>query len=238
MLLHGMLYVDILEAEALPNPLGLPNSTSRFSRRKWLERRCSWMKRLASWFPKRLEDVDLTAKLYATIDLEKARVGRTRVVAGEPSNPRWYESFRIYCAHMAEYVIFTLKSENPVGATLLGRAYLPTAAILAGDTIDTFLDVCNENRRPLASGAAIRVRVRYASVEEEEEEWGGGIRTADFPGVPHTFFEQRRGCRVTLYHDAHVAGNFVPRIPLAGGEMFHPGDAGRTSSMLFRMRDT
>ena len=48
-------------------------------------------------------------KLYATIDLEKARVGRTRIIEKEHSNPRWYESFHIYCAHMASNIIFTVK---------------------------------------------------------------------------------------------------------------------------------
>ena len=42
-----------------------------------------------------------TTKIYATIDLEKARVGRTRMISNEPVNPRWYESFHIYCAHLA-----------------------------------------------------------------------------------------------------------------------------------------
>ncbi|GJZ82314.1 phospholipase D alpha 1, partial [Tanacetum coccineum] len=59
-----------------------------------------------------------TPKIYATIDLEKARVGRTRKIEDEPENPRWFESFHIYCAHSASNVIFTVKDNNPIGATL------------------------------------------------------------------------------------------------------------------------
>ncbi|KAM0028661.1 putative phospholipase D [Helianthus debilis subsp. tardiflorus] len=36
--------------------------------------------------------------LYATIDLEKVRAGRTRMLEHD-SNPQWNESFHIYCAH-------------------------------------------------------------------------------------------------------------------------------------------
>ncbi|KAL0924255.1 hypothetical protein M5K25_005071 [Dendrobium thyrsiflorum] len=154
------------------------------------------------------------AKLYATVDLEKARVGRARLMnSGDPTNPRWYESFRIYCAHMAEHVIFTLKSDNPIGATLLGRAYLPVASIIKKTVIKSSLDICGEDLRPL--GGRIHVKVRYTAVAGSDiGRWGRGI--------PNTFFKQREGCKVTLYHDAHVDGSFAPRILLAGGEMFRP----------------
>ncbi|KAL0010655.1 hypothetical protein SO802_005763 [Lithocarpus litseifolius] len=32
-------------------------------------------------------------KVYATIDLEKARVGKTRILENEPNNPRWSSLF-------------------------------------------------------------------------------------------------------------------------------------------------
>ncbi|KAK1365348.1 C2 domain-containing protein [Heracleum sosnowskyi] len=74
-----------------------------------------------------------TAKIYATIDLEKARVGRTRMIEHEPNNPKWQESFHIYCAHHADNVIFTVKDDNPIGATLIGRAYTPVRELLQGE---------------------------------------------------------------------------------------------------------
>ncbi|KAH0467031.1 hypothetical protein IEQ34_004269 [Dendrobium chrysotoxum] len=202
-LLHGILHVDILEAKGLQIPLGLPNGATRLSRRRLV----GDIENLVGRTPE--------AKLYATVDLEKARVGRTRLmISGDPTNPRWYESFRIYCAHMAEHVIFTLKSDNPIGATLLGRAYLPVDSIINNTLIDSSLDICGEDLRPL--GGRIHVKVRYTAVASSDiGGWGRGI--------PNTFFKQREGCKVTLYHDAHVDGSFVPRILLAGGEMFRPG---------------
>ncbi|KAJ4838131.1 hypothetical protein Tsubulata_051173, partial [Turnera subulata] len=43
-----------------------------------------------------------------------------------------------------------------------------------------------------------------------------GIKGSKFEGVPYTFFNQRQGCQVTLYQDAHVPDNFMPKISLAG----------------------
>ncbi|KAL6551293.1 Phospholipase D [Orobanche minor] len=36
------------------------------------------------------------------------------------------------------------------------------------------------------------------------------------------FFSQRPGCRISLYQDAHVPDNFVPKIPLSGGKFYEP----------------
>jgi phospholipase D1/2 len=59
-----------------------------------------------------------STRLYATVDLGRARVGRTRVITGDPVNPRWYEAFHIYCAHFASDVVFSVKAAQPIGATL------------------------------------------------------------------------------------------------------------------------
>ncbi|RZB62369.1 hypothetical protein D0Y65_039606 [Glycine soja] len=78
-------------------------------------------------------------KLYATVDLEKARVGRTRIIEKEHTNPKGNESFHIYCAHMASNIIFTVKDDNPIGATLIGSAYVPVEEILDGKEIGWFV---------------------------------------------------------------------------------------------------
>ncbi|KAK8948712.1 Phospholipase D alpha 1 [Platanthera zijinensis] len=222
-LLHGILHVDILEADGVQSLLELANAATKFNRWKRFARRCSWLKRVSSWFPSVVAgDIEKTAgltvappaKLYATVDLKNARVGRTRVIStGERSDPSWNESFRIYCAHMSDHVIFTVKSDNPIGATLLGRAYLPASSLLSGSLVDASLDICDEQRRPLTG--RIHVRARYEAVAGEAGGWGSG--------VPNTFFKQTEGCRVTLYHDADVDPSFAPRIRLAGGEFYRPG---------------
>ncbi|KAM7254281.1 hypothetical protein ACFE04_031963 [Oxalis oulophora] len=160
-------------------------------------------------------------KLYATIDLEKARVGRTRIIEKDHNNPRWYESFHIYCAHNASNVVFTVKDDNPIGATLIGRAYVPVQDILDGEEVDRWVELLDEEKNPIPAESKIHVKLQYFEVTKDPN-WGRGIRTAKFPGVPYTYFSQRQGCKVSLYQDAHVPDHFVPKIPLAGGKFYEP----------------
>ncbi|KAF3788203.1 Phospholipase D alpha 1 [Nymphaea thermarum] len=208
-LLHGSLHATIYEGDSLSNPNRTTGSAPKF-------------------FRKLVEGIEETvglgkggSHLYATIDLDKARVGRTRIIHNEPVNPRWYESFHIYCAHMAADVVFTVKEEQAIGASLIGRAYLPVQEILNGEEVDRWLDICNEDRNPIGGGARIHIKVRFFDISTERT-WSRGIRSAKFPGVPYTFFSQRRGCKVTLYQDAHVPDNFIPKIPLADGKLYEP----------------
>ncbi|PWA56675.1 phospholipase D alpha 1 precursor [Artemisia annua] len=162
-----------------------------------------------------------TPKIYATIDLEKARVGRTRKIDDEPENPRWFESFHIYCAHAASNVIFTVKDDNPIGATLIGRAYVPVEELLNGDEIDRWVEILDTDKNPISAGSKIHVKLQYFDVTQDRN-WAHGIKSGKYPGVPYTFFAQRQGCRVSLYQDAHVPDDFIPKIPLAGGKYYEP----------------
>ncbi|KVH93783.1 phospholipase D alpha 1-like isoform X1 [Cynara cardunculus var. scolymus] len=160
------------------------------------------------------------ASLYATIDLEKARVGRTRMLEHD-SNPRWYESFHIYCAHMASKVVFTIKEDDPIGATVLGRAYIPVPRLLNQEVIDEWLEIVDDRGKKVHGHPKVHVKVQFFEVVQECQ-WSRGIQSEKFPGVPFTFFPQRNGCKVTLYQDAHLPGNFTPRIPLCGGKYYEP----------------
>nr|AGW22212.1 phospholipase D alpha [Chorispora bungeana] len=160
-------------------------------------------------------------QLYTTIDLQKARVGRTRKIKNEPKNPKWYESFHIYCGHMASDIIFTVKDDNPIGATLIGRAYVPVDDVINGEEVDRWVEILDNDRNPIHGGSKIHVKLQYFHVEEDRN-WNKGIKSAKFPGVPYTFFSQRQGCKVSLYQDAHIPENFVPKIPLAGGKNYEP----------------
>ncbi|XP_076921710.1 phospholipase D alpha 1-like [Bidens hawaiensis] len=162
-----------------------------------------------------------TPKIYATVDLEKARVGRTRMIGDEPVHPKWNESFHIYCAHSASNVIFTVKDDNPIGATLIGRAYVPVEELLDGEELDRWVEILDEDKNPIKAGSRIHVKLQYFDVTQDRS-WNRGVRSAKYPGVPYTFFAQRHGCRVSLYQDAHVPDNFIPKIPLANGEYYEP----------------
>ncbi|CAM8912418.1 unnamed protein product [Rhodiola kirilowii] len=160
-----------------------------------------------------------TPKIYATVDIGKARVGRTRIIEHEPNNPRWYESFHIYCAHRATDIIFTVKDDDPIGATLIGRAYVPVQDVLDGEEVDRWLEILDKERNPV--GPKIHVKLQYFDVTKDRN-WARGVSSAKYPGVPFTFFSQRRGCKVSLYQDAHVPDIFIPKIPLEGGQYYQP----------------
>lgn len=162
-----------------------------------------------------------TPQIYATVDLEKSRVGRTRLIENEPNHPKWYESFHIHCAHMASNVIFTVKDANPIGATLIGRAYVPVHELLEGEEIDRWVEILDEEKNPVPEGSKIHVKLQFFDVTRDRN-WARGIKSGKHPGVPYTFFTQRKGCRVSLYQDAHVPDRFIPKIPLSGGKYYEP----------------
>ncbi|KAJ0238515.1 Phospholipase D alpha 1 [Hirschfeldia incana] len=205
-LLHGTLHATIYEVDALHTG-GI---------------------RSAGFLGKIISNVEETigvgkgeTQLYATIDLQKARVGRTRKITDEPKNPKWYESFHIYCAHMASDIIFTVKDDNPIGATLIGRAYVPVDEVINGEEVDKWVEILDNDRNPIKGESKIHVKLQYFGVEADRN-WNMGVKSAKFPGVPYTFFSQRQGCKVSLYQGAHVPDNFVPKIPLAGGKNYEP----------------
>ncbi|CAN6311488.1 unnamed protein product [Urochloa humidicola] len=160
--------------------------------------------------------------LYATVDLNRARVGRTQLVDNDLAKPQWNESFHIYCAHFSSNVVFTIKVWQPISAILVGRAYLRVRDILGGQEIDRWLDILDQNGKPLAQDPKIHVRVRFTNVSDADQGWGRGVGDGHYPGVPYTFFKQRPGCKITLYQDAHVLDTFNPNVELAGGRHYEP----------------
>ncbi|GER48427.1 phospholipase D [Striga asiatica] len=203
-LLHGTLHVTIYEVDRLHSGGG------------------------GNFFNKIIANIEETVgfgkgtpKIYATVDLEKARVGRTRTLEKEPENPRWYESFHIYCAHNASNVIFTVKDDNPIGATLIGRAYVPVHELLDGEEIDRWVEILDEKKKPIKEESKIHVKLQFFDVSRDRN-WARGVKSAKYPGVPYTFFSQRTGNRVSLYQDAHIPDNFIPKIPLSGGNYYEP----------------
>ena len=203
-LLHGTLHATIFEVDKLPTSGGGPKFLSKIVHN--IEHAVGIGKGVS--------------KLYATIDLGLARVGRTRILEKAHNNPRWYESFHIYCAHMASEVVFSVKDDDPIGATLIGRAYIPVDELLDGEELDRWVELLDEDKKPIHGNSKIHVKLQYFDVTKDPN-WDKGIRSVKNPGVPYTFFTQRQGCKVTLYQDAHVPDNFIPKIPLAGGNSFY-----------------
>ncbi|KDP33596.1 hypothetical protein JCGZ_07167 [Jatropha curcas] len=207
-LLHGTLFVTVFEIDIIQNGCGFNLFSEGIGQQNCGKRFLSKMKRMVLCRPE-----IVCSKLYATVDLDKARVGRTRMITNQPYNPQWFESFHIYCAHLISNVIFTVKDDQLAGATLIGRAYIPVEDVIKGYIIDRWVEILDELHNPI--GSKIHVKLQYVSVTQDTN-WSQGIKNPRYDGVPYTFFNQRHGCRVTLYQDAHVPNNFIPRILLGG----------------------
>lgn len=90
----------------------------------------------------------------------------------------------------------------------------------AGRKIDDWYRLYNE-RHEIVKDAKIRFRLQFVEASRDPN-WGKGIRDPQFPGVPFCYFSQRKGCRVTLYQDAHMSDEFLPSIYLAKRQAYQP----------------
>ncbi|KAE9608361.1 putative phospholipase D [Lupinus albus] len=158
------------------------------------------------------------AKLYATIKLGNAIVARTRVIKKKHTQIQWHESFQIYTAHTANNVVFSIKEDHPIRATI-GRAYFPIEELVHGQKLDKWLQILNKKNKPLQGGPRIHVRLQFFCATKDIN-WSQGIKSPMYTGVPNTYFNQRSGCRVTLYQDTHILDNYLPKISLTGGNYY------------------
>ncbi|KAJ6330016.1 hypothetical protein OIU76_008778 [Salix suchowensis] len=213
-LLHGTLDVTVFGVDKLQYGCGCGLLTTD-GLRNFGKRCLVRVKRSVSC----LSETVAGSRLYATVDLDKARVARTKMVRNKPHNPQWNESFHVYCAHSVSNVVFTIKDDDAVGATLIGRAYLPVEDIINGNELKRWVDIVDEEHKPIPGGSKVHVQLQFFDVKQDRR-WSQGIKSPQYEGVPRVFFNQRRGCRVTLYQDAHVPGNFSPKINLAGGKLY------------------
>ncbi|XVF89313.1 hypothetical protein PTKIN_Ptkin19aG0120100 [Pterospermum kingtungense] len=206
-LLHGTLNATIYEIDRLENNGGLNPCGQGMGPLQLGKKLVAKLKRVML-----CQSEIIDSKLYATVDLDKARVARTRLIEKQNSGSKWDESFRIYCGHMISDIIFTVKYENPVGATLIGRAYIPVEDVINGVAVDRWVNILDENRVPIHGDSKIHVHLQFSNVTLDIN-WSKGIRSPEFEGVPRTFFGQHKGCRVTLYQDAHVQDDFEQSLP-------------------------
>ncbi len=159
------------------------------------------------------------SQYYATVDLGQARVGRTRVLKGEPVEPVWNESFRIYCAHSVADVQISIKDAAILGSALIGRAKVPAEELLSESVVEDWYPLFKDGNQLGESRIHFRLQFFEAS---HDAHWGLGIRDARYLGVPYCYFPQRKGCKVTLYQDSHMADGFLPPIYQAGNRTRQP----------------
>ncbi|XWS17810.1 hypothetical protein CRYUN_Cryun33cG0100000 [Craigia yunnanensis] len=214
-LLHGTLNVTIYEIDRLKYYGGLSLCSQTTGPLQLGKRFLAQLKRVVL-----CQSEIFDSKLYATVDLDKARAARTRLIEKEHYGYKWNETFRIYCGHLISNIIFTVKYDNPIGATLIGRSYIPVEDVIKGEVVDRWVHILDENHDPIHGDSKIHVQLQFSNVTQDTN-WSQGIRSPEFKGVPYTFFSQKQGCKVTLYQDAHVQDDF-PLLSLPRDERYQP----------------
>ncbi|KAF8389119.1 hypothetical protein HHK36_025805 [Tetracentron sinense] len=71
--------------------------------------------------------------------------------------------------HATIFEVDRLKSgdDNPIGATLIGRAYVPVEEILNGEEVDRWLEILDDDHNPIHGGSKIHVKLQYFDVTRD-----------------------------------------------------------------------
>ncbi|KAH7444448.1 hypothetical protein KP509_02G078700 [Ceratopteris richardii] len=160
-------------------------------------------------------------KLYVTIDIGPARVARTRPLMHALPNPKWDEKFFVFCAYEANEVVIELKDELAIGAVVVGKAQLSTVDLLRNRHIKGGFDLLSPHP-PHNCVGKLYVKFEFRNVKSMGRCWGEGITGDEYNGVPHSFFREERGNKVTLYQDSHMKDGFMPEIILDRGFLYKP----------------
>ncbi|KAF7069192.1 hypothetical protein CFC21_074856 [Triticum aestivum] len=157
---------------------------------------------------------------YVSVCLAGATVAQTRVIPNS-GGPRWDERFRVEVAHAAATLDLHVKDNHVFGARLIGVASVPARRLAAGSLVHGWFPVTHHAHHHHASTSAeLRFSLRYTPVAQQQQHGGSTPLCA---AVPNAYFPLRRGGRVTLYQDAHVADGQLPGIELDGGATYKHG---------------
>ncbi|CAA0831106.1 Phospholipase D delta [Striga hermonthica] len=202
--LHGDLDLKIIEARSLPNMDILTERLRRLF--ATCHQPCAPTKR------RKHHNNIITSDPYVTVCLSGARVARTRVISNS-QNPVWNEHFKIPLAHPVTQVELEVKDNDMFGADLIGVAAMPAKKIASGELIDEWVTVVGPCGKPHKPDTAIHLQMTFTPCGANPKYRKGF--SEDY-SLRESYFPLRRGCRVTLYQDAHVPDGMLPEIELDG----------------------
>lgn len=207
-LLHGTLETAIYEAVSLPNMDLFSEKVRLFA--KNLGNPLGKLKKATRVH---VPTAVITSDPYTVVVLAGARVARTRVINND-ANPKWNEHFLVPVAHHVFEIVFVVKDQDVMGSQRIGEVRISARPLMNGGAVDGWFDLLDKGGKPCHEGAKLRLSARYIPVEQSVI-YNQGIGSAH--AVPNTYFPLRKGCRVTLYQDAHVYDDTLPSITLDGG---------------------
>ncbi|GBG62236.1 hypothetical protein CBR_g29843 [Chara braunii] len=204
-LLHGNLVIEIFEARGI--------ATANIRSRSLLD---GVKTTLDTYIGGAGKDVEL----YAYIRVGQTDVARTSF-SRNTSDPQWDEVFHIYVAHFASDVTIEIRNKLFVDHVVLAQVKLPVHDLLAGRDYKGWFEMMDGSGQKHPS-ARMRLSIEYRPLLKRSmrKEWMARLLGGE-KEVQNAFFKQRRGCRVTLYQDAHVEDGRLPEIPLSGSQVYH-----------------
>ncbi|KAH9569186.1 hypothetical protein CY35_03G118900 [Sphagnum magellanicum] len=220
-LLHGTLEVWLYEAKNMPN-MDLFSERCRrcFSclsvcKPPFVKAKAKVKKHSHGHRPK-----GITSDPYAYVVIAGAKVASTRVIINN-ANPRWNEHFQIPVAHFTNEILIVIKDEDMVGAQHIGEVRIPAEEVLKKQVVEGWYDVLNTSGKLCHKGAELRLKIVLHPIDRDPLFMHGATAEGKHVyGVPNTYFPCRKGCRLTLYQDAHVFDGELPDVILENGEKF------------------
>ncbi|KAM6584425.1 hypothetical protein CsatB_011427 [Cannabis sativa] len=164
----------------------------------------------------------ITSDPYVSISVANAVIGRTYVISNS-EDPVWKQHFNVPVAHNAAEVHFVVKDSDVVGSQLIGVVAIPVEQLYSGEKIEGAYPILNASGKPCKPGAVLGLSIQYFPMEKLSIYHSGVGAGPDYYGVPGTYFPLRKGCRVTLYQDAHVPDGALPDLRLDGGYTYVHG---------------
>ena len=137
-LLHGNLYIKIIEAKDLPNV-----DTSFFKRKK------------------DVTDPYVSVETYVG-DKETDRLAKTKTIDND-LNPKWLENFDIEICHELDYIKFMIKDSGSLKSVNVGSVSISAEDLKKGEEIESWftIDGSRENN------GSIRLSIHFISKEEQ-----------------------------------------------------------------------
>lgn len=158
----------------------------------------------------------LTSDPYVSISVTTAVIGRTYVIPNN-ENPSWMQHFYVPVAHHAAEVHFIVKDNDILGSQLIGIVSIPVEKIHSGGQVQGHFPVINTNGKPAKPGAQLSLSIQYTPMEKLTKYHNGVEVGPDYQGCPSTYFPLRRAGTVTLYQDAHIIDDNLPKFELEDG---------------------
>ncbi|CAK9220914.1 unnamed protein product [Sphagnum troendelagicum] len=220
-LLHGTLELWLYEAKNMPN-MDLFSERCRrcFSclsvcKPPFVKAKAKVKKHSHGHRPK-----GITSDPYAYVVLAGAKVASTRLIINN-ANPRWNEHFQIPVAHFTNEILIVIKDEDTVGAQQIGEVRIPAEEVLKKQVVEGWYDVLNTSGKLCHKGAKLHLKIILHPIDRDPLFMHGATAEGKHVyGVPNTYFPCRKGCRLTLYQDAHVFDGELPDVILENGEKF------------------